>query len=214
MSWRGIAIGSRRWLGVASVVAAGLVQVTPSEACSTSSPPLTAEQIVDRATTIVHVRLSGICGDAPGSCLQLDETPPTKREPYAPGFPPVAYPPGENPFTARLKSRGGAFSLLGVEVIEVLKGRRVTGSFAIRGYLDQRDDFNDHPSPYKYARPGSRGGPCHAYNYKRGAEYLLFLRNQHDVLTPYWAPSAAINEQVRSTDDPWIAWVRARIARK
>src|SRR5688572_26416707 len=99
MSWRGIAIGSRRWLGVASVVAAGLVQVTPSEACSTSSPPLTAEQIVDRATTIVHVRLSGICGDAPGSCLQLDETPPTKREPYAPGFPPVAYPPGENPFT-------------------------------------------------------------------------------------------------------------------
>ena len=31
-------------------------------------------------------------------------------------------------------------------------------------------------------------------------------------LTPYWAPLAAVNEQVRGGQDPWVAWVRRQLA--
>src|SRR5450432_132135 len=62
-------------------------------------------------------------------------------------------------------------------VREVLKGGGVPSELQIHGYLDDRDDFNDHPPPYHFVRPGGRAGSCFAGNYRRGATYLLLLQN-------------------------------------
>ena len=94
------------------------------------------------------------------------------------------------------------------QVAEVLKGENVPTALVFQGSLGQRDDFNDRPVPYDFVRPGGRGGPCHAYEYKQGAEFLLLLKKRKAELTPYWAALAATNEQLRSADDPWLAWVR------
>jgi hypothetical protein len=102
-------------------------------------------------------------------------------------------------------------------VEEVLKGKNVPSTFLIRGFLTEKDDFNDRPVPYDYVRPMGRGGSCSARHYKQGAEFLLFLKrhdpNEEDSqewgeVTPYWASMAATNEQLRSSDDAWLLWVK------
>lgn len=102
-------------------------------------------------------------------------------------------------------------------VEEVLKGENVPNTFFIRGFLTEKDDYNDGPVPYDLVRPMGRGGSCSARHYKQGAEFLLFLK-QHDPneedsrewgdITPYWASMAATNEQLHSADDAWLLWVR------
>jgi len=48
-----------------------------------------------------------------------------------------------------------------------------------------------------------------AGSYRAGAEYLLFLKkNNHGELTVYWAPLAPVNEELHSSQDPWLIWVR------
>jgi len=105
-------------------------------------------------------------------------------------------------------------------VEEVLKGENVPNTFLIRGFLMEKDDFNDRPVPYDYVRPMGRGGSCSARHYKQGAEFLLFLRkhdpNEEDsqewgAITPYWASMAATNEQLRSSDDAWLLWVKEQL---
>ena len=102
-------------------------------------------------------------------------------------------------------------------VEEVLKGENVPNTFLIRGILTDKDDFNDRPVPYDYVRPMGRGGSCAAYHYKEGAEFLLFLKRhapdeedsrQWGEVTPYWASMAATNEQLHSSDDAWLLWVK------
>ena len=98
-------------------------------------------------------------------------------------------------------------------VVEVLKGEGVPSTLTIHGHLIKADDFNDRPVPYDFVRPGGRGGMCSAYEYKKGGEYLLFLRSKGGRLTPYWYALAPVNEQLRSAEDPWLIWVKERLTR-
>ena len=93
-------------------------------------------------------------------------------------------------------------------VEEVLKGEKVPSTLVLNGYLTDRDDYNEQVVPYSFVRKGGRGGSCSAYEYKKGAEYLLFLVKKDGKLTVNWYPLAPTNEQLRSKDDDWIIWVK------
>jgi hypothetical protein len=93
-------------------------------------------------------------------------------------------------------------------VEEVLKGTGLPRRLAIRGYLSDYDDFNDHPAPYLYVRPGGRRGSCYANSYKRGAQFLLFLQKRGDEYSPYWRAAASVNKQLHGKTDPWLTWVK------
>jgi hypothetical protein len=96
-------------------------------------------------------------------------------------------------------------------VVETLKGENVPSAVILNGYLTEKDDFNDRPVPYDFVRPGGRGGSCSAYEYKQGAEFLLFLKKKDGKLTTHWYALAPTNEQLRSADDPWVVWVKERL---
>jgi hypothetical protein len=96
-------------------------------------------------------------------------------------------------------------------VREILKGEAVPSTIVLNGYLAARDDFNDRPVPYYFVRPGGRGGSCSAYEYKQGAEFLLFLKKINGRLTIRWYALAPTNEQVHSADDPWVVWVKEQL---
>jgi hypothetical protein len=117
-------------------------------------------------------------------------------------------------------------------VDETLKGSAPSGPLLLPGTISDWDDFNDGPVPYTFVRPGGRGGNCFATSYRQGGSFLLLfqsLRNgqktpweqlsgqspsdssRHD-LTTSWAALAPTNEQVHGLDDPWIVWVRQRLA--
>jgi hypothetical protein len=96
-------------------------------------------------------------------------------------------------------------------VEEILKGEKVSPFIVLNGYLTIRDDFNDHAVPYDFVRPGGRGGSCSAYEYKQGAEFLLFLKKFDGKLSARWYALAPTNEQLKSADDPWITWVKMQL---
>ena len=96
-------------------------------------------------------------------------------------------------------------------VEEILKGEKVPTALMLNGYLTDRDDFNDRPVPYDFVRPGGRGGSCSAYEYKQGAEFLLFLKKKDGKFSIRWYALAPTNEQLRSADDPWIVWVKEQL---
>jgi hypothetical protein len=96
-------------------------------------------------------------------------------------------------------------------VEEILKGENVPSSLILNGYLRDKDDYNDRPAPYNFVRKGGRGGSCFAENYKRGAEFLLFLI---EIDGKYWLqhyPLAPINEQLRNKDDEWLIWIKNQL---
>ena len=97
-------------------------------------------------------------------------------------------------------------------VEEVLKGKDVPATLTLFGYLTDKDDYNDVPVPYDFVRPNGRGGSCQAYEYKHGAEFLLFLKKRENrfILQPYGL--APTNEQLRSKDDQWLIWVRESVS--
>jgi hypothetical protein len=206
----------------ASILAAAALHPSgAANACSAPSPPK-PQQLVEQATTIVHVIVRGTCDELGGPCDPLSLSPskpstpeaPVRAKPYAPGWPPIAAPPMMNRGTPKHHGPGADYELLGMEVLEVLKGSLRASTVAIRGKLVTQDDYNDQAPPYTFVRRGGRSGNCFAYTYRRGAEYLLLLRNTNDVLTPYWAPHAPVNEQVSSKNDQWIEWVRQQHAGK
>ncbi|HEX8117434.1 MAG TPA: hypothetical protein VF521_09185 [Pyrinomonadaceae bacterium] len=112
----------------------------------------------------------------------------------------------------KYKFSGVPGSLVEFKVLETLKGEGVPDILDINGYLDDRDDYNDRPVPYDFVRPGGRAGSCIANSYRKGAEFLLFLKNRDGKLTPYWAALSPTNEQLRPADDPWLKWVRDALA--
>lgn len=106
------------------------------------------------------------------------------------------------------RTTGMPTSTVEFKVEEVLKGENVPVTLVINGYLSEQDDFNDRPVPYDFIRPGGRAGSCIANSYKHGAEFLLFLKKKEEKLSPYWAALTPVNEQLRSSDDLWLKWVR------
>jgi hypothetical protein len=94
-------------------------------------------------------------------------------------------------------------------VLEVIRGDART-DLILPGYLGNKDDFNDHPSPYNFVRPGGRAGSCFANTYRSGSQFLLLLKKQQSgELTVNWYALGPVNEQLHSMDDPWLLWVRA-----
>lgn len=94
---------------------------------------------------------------------------------------------------------------------QVLKGENVPSSLIFRGYLTDKDDYNDQPVPYNDVRKGGRGGSCYADNYKQGAEFLLFLMEKDGKYALQNYPLAPINEQLRNKDDEWLIWVKNQL---
>lgn len=94
------------------------------------------------------------------------------------------------------------------KVEEVLKGEGVIDSVKLRGYLSDRDDFNDEEVPYQSVRPDGRAGSCFANSYKEGGQFLLFLGKRGDGFTPNISALGPTNEQLRGPDDAWLRWVR------
>ena len=100
------------------------------------------------------------------------------------------------------------------QIIEVLKGRDVPSLILLPGYLVDRDDFNELKSPYTFVRPGGRSGSCFANSYRRNAEFLLMLKRRSEgSYTVNWYGLGPVNEQLRSSDDPWLKWVRDQVRR-
>ncbi len=96
-------------------------------------------------------------------------------------------------------------------VLEVLKGDSARTRISVPGETTRRDDFNNGTVPYRMVRQGGRMGNCVATSYKLGAEYLLLLKTKNDVLNPYWAALAPLNEQITGSDDAWVTWVREQM---
>lgn len=94
------------------------------------------------------------------------------------------------------------------KVKETLKGDSVPSEIILNGYLSDEDDFNEREIPYDFVRRGGRGGSCSAYQYKQGAEFLLFLKKIEGKYTVRWYALAPVNEQLHSSNDEWITWVR------
>lgn len=127
--------------------------------------------------------------------------------------------PGPPPPDLRVHASEPIFCVVEFRVEEVLKGVAVPPKLRFRGMLSSHDDFNDRPVPYDLVRPSGRGGTCSTWNYKKGAQYLFFLNYQTgdeaigswDRLTPDWAPMAPTNEQLRSSQDAWVQWVKRQL---
>ena len=96
-------------------------------------------------------------------------------------------------------------------VEEVVKGKKVPETLILNGYLTDRDDHNDQPVPYNFVRPGGRGGSCFAYEYRKGAGFLLFLEKHDNKYSIFPQALGPVNEQLRSKDDEWLTWVRKNV---
>ena len=99
-------------------------------------------------------------------------------------------------------------SVVEFTVIERLRGTDSLQQLAVSGRVVGNDDYNPGSVPFTNVRPAGNRGSCFADEYRAGAQYLLLLRDG----TPYWRALAPVNEQVRGLTDPWVRWVRRRIA--
>lgn len=118
------------------------------------------------------------------------------------------------PANSGLFTTGVPDSVVRFNVVEVLKGETVPEEVVLHGYLTARDDFNDQKPPYTFVRPGGRAGSCFANSYRRGAEFLLMLQGSGTSFTVNWYALGPVNEQLRSSDDPWLVWVRQEVKKE
>ena len=119
----------------------------------------------------------------------------------------------ERPHEGNSTTNGVPDSTVRFQIHKLLRGRLKTDMVVFPGYLGNTDDFNDVPVPYHFVRPNGRSGMCFANTYKRGAEYLLFLRHTEIGLTPYWSSLGPTNEQLHGFDDPWVSWTERYLKR-
>jgi hypothetical protein len=83
-------------------------------------------------------------------------------------------------------------------ILEVLKGDSISGSFTLNGY--------------NFVRPNGRSGSCYANTYKKGAEYLLFMKKTPKGYTVNIDPLAPVNEQLHTSDDPWVYYIKGLVS--
>jgi hypothetical protein len=115
------------------------------------------------------------------------------------------------PADPTLVTTGVPDSAVEFRVEETLKGDGLSGSLVLNGYLSDQDDFNENRVPYKRVRPGGLSGSCYANTYKRGAQFLLFLKKTAAGYTSDIIPLGPTNEQLKSETDPWLLWARVRL---
>ena len=109
-------------------------------------------------------------------------------------------------------------------VEEVVKGQYEKPTFILPGFLTDRDDWNPQNPPYRSARPGADAS-CFVHGYRKGGQFLLMLKKWDgslseviagrplDGYTISWYALGPVNEQLRSSDDPWVQWVREQVKR-
>lgn len=89
-------------------------------------------------------------------------------------------------------------------------------SLTLPGVAVERDDFNTGTAPYQMVRSAGQHGDCFAREYRLGSDYLLLLQDQYHprLNSIQWWPLGPVNEQLHGDDDPWLAWVRDRVAQR
>lgn len=119
-----------------------------------------------------------------------------------------------SPGDSNITTTGAPGSTVEFKIEEKLRGAAdLSDSIALNGYLTDKDDYNELPVPYHFVRPNGRRGSCFANAYKKGAQFLLFLKKTDgDGYTPNFSALGPVNEQLRSDDDAWLVWVRNRLS--
>ena len=115
------------------------------------------------------------------------------------------------PSDPRTLTSGELDSVVRFRIEEILKGPTLRGDLELHGYLSDKDDFNELDVPYRFVRRGGRSGSCFASTYRFGAEHLLFLKRVNNRYAIDWYALGPTNEQLKSTDDRWLIWVRTQI---
>ena len=105
-----------------------------------------------------------------------------------------------------------------------MKGQYGSPTISLPGFLTDQDEWNRGMPPYMSARPSADAG-CFTHSYRKGGQFLLMLKKWDgsrseliagrplDGYTTVWHALAAVNEQLRSPDDPWVEWVRQQVKR-
>jgi hypothetical protein len=118
------------------------------------------------------------------------------------------------------RTTGVSDSRIRFRVESVLKGTYGSQDLLLPGYLSNKDDWNDQPSPYSMVRTNGRSGSCFANTYRQGAQFLLVLKRTGGVATVFssdteytvnWYALGPVNEQLRSPEDPWLKWVSEQV---
>jgi hypothetical protein len=118
------------------------------------------------------------------------------------------------PRNPNIWTTGEPDSMVRFKVLEVIRGR-MSSELVLPGYLVNRDDFNDEAPPYNFVRPNGRSGSCFANSYRSGAQFLLILKKEKSVgYTVNWYALGPVNEQLHSTNDPWLLWVREQVRKQ
>ena len=126
------------------------------------------------------------------------------------------------PPKGNLRTTGVPDAEVEFEILEFLKGTIDSKRVYINGYLVEHDDFNKRSVPYDIVRPAGLHGSCIANEYRDGALYLLFLKKASSLpvyavfhvtteYSPYWYPLGPTNEQLRSSNDEWVEFIRNKI---
>ena len=100
------------------------------------------------------------------------------------------------------------------KIEEILRGKDLPKTITLSGYLSDRNDYNEMPVPYTLVRKNGRSGSCFANTYRRGAQFLLFLRKTEDGYTSNISPLGPSNEQLRGSEDAWIWWARVEVSNR
>lgn len=166
----------------------------------------TPEDVVAEATLILRARAVEYVGDLHDHQGDLDVLDDLRSRPSLSG--PAAF--GE---TRSLWQRLSCllfscspWRILELEVLEVLKGASAPQRVHVLADEVPFRGRNRGPVPYRVARPGA-DGPCFAFDYRLGREYLLFFREGQ----LYFRGLAPLNEEVDGPDDPWVTWVRGAL---
>ena len=96
-------------------------------------------------------------------------------------------------------------------VEEVVKGEYEFSDIVLPGYLRQHDNWNADEVPYTSGT--GTGGSCYSSWYRQHGQHLLVLKNVANGYSSRWFALGPANEQLRSSDDAWISWVRDAVAR-
>ena len=104
--------------------------------------------------------------------------------------------------------------LVEFRVLEVVWGRDVPETLVLSGTLVDSSNFNVGPIPYVFSAQRQRTKYVLPDRYARDGRFLLFLGREMDsdggrsYLTVEHDARTPNSEQLRSEDDPWLAWVR------
>ena len=179
-----------RTLGFLSVILGTLSIADPAFSCSLGRAPSPVEMVIGadvivRATAIEYAVVSGTTING--------------REVRTTGVP-----------DARIRFR----------VESVVKGTYRAPDLVLPGYLSDQDDWNDQAVPYSMVRRNGRSGSCFANTYRKGAQFLLVMKRTGSVSSVFssdteytvnWYALGPVNEQLRSSEDPWMQWVRDQV---